>query len=240
MTELHILASPRISRAGFCAVLNAARSPARDEAAAMYDACVVRRADSCVLLAFFRHESQFGTDPNAVTITAGKNAGALRAGPRAYQIRRGFAWYRTWTAGVEDWADLMVRYAARGVVTVEQTAPIYAPASDNNSPPAYIAAVRADVARWRARYPVEPPAARMGRVIFDGARVRSAPRLDAPILATLRAGAAVTIDHIIADGAPVPSADGSRRWARVVTPRDGYMVAGYMAAYLVAEVPDAL
>lgn len=157
MAGLLIFAAPRISRDGFTAVLRAARSPALPESDAMYTAAADRGADPAVLLAFFHHESQYGTHPNAITVTAGKNAGALRAGPRAFQIKNGFAWYRRWADGAADWADLLLRYAADGVTSVEQTAPIYAPAWDHNSPPAYIAAVKADVARWQLQYPPAPP-----------------------------------------------------------------------------------
>jgi hypothetical protein len=49
-----------------------------------------------------------------------------------------------------DWcAYIKRRYIDRGLLTVEQAIPIYAPSSDHNAPDRYIAAVRASVAQWQ-------------------------------------------------------------------------------------------
>ncbi len=210
--ELPLSSPPRISAATFARVLADAGSPAASEAAACYRAAVAHGIDPAVLLAVFRHESQHGTDPRAVTIRAGKNWGALRSGGWAYKVANGFAWYRTWADGADACAALLARYVGRGLTTVEAAIPVYAPSSDHNTPAAYIAAVRADVARWAAseratedrRYVV------IGRL---GANIRERPSTTSRDIGDLRTGQVVSVDHIVADGEAVA---GSRRWAALV------------------------
>lgn len=214
--ELTLAAPPRITLATFARVLADLRSPAAVEAPACYAAGVARGIDPSVLLALFRHESQCGTDPNAVTITAGRNWGALRSGGRAYKVASGFAWYHTWADGADACAALLARYVARGLTTVEAAIPVYAPAKDRNTPAAYIAAVRADVARWQA---AERALIDRRYVVTTAARLRAGPSRQSDIIRTLPAGLIVPVDHIIGDGEAVPVAGGgtSRRWAALTT-----------------------
>jgi hypothetical protein len=141
-------------------VLRDARSPAAADAC--YQAIIDHGIDPAVGLAFFRHESSFGTAGVAartkgwgnIVVAALACVGA--ASRRTGQDGR-FAAYATWADGAHDWAAYMrCRYLERGMATVESIIPIYAPSSDGNKPSAYIAAVRADVARWVAQG--DPPA----------------------------------------------------------------------------------
>lgn len=146
---MRIISSPRISPDQFARVLIDAGSPAAPEAAACYQRIVARGADPAIALAMFRHESAYGKQGAARRT---KNWGNLRKSlGHARAVTGGWAWYNTWADGAEDWALLMASYAARGLTTLSQVIPIYAPSSDGNHPAAYIAAVLADVANWQAQ-----------------------------------------------------------------------------------------
>lgn len=216
--DLTFLSSPRVSLGTFARVLDDAGSPAAPEAGAIYAMLIARGLDPAVALAFFQHESQYGTDPNAVTLRAGRNWGALRRGRRAYKVANSFAWYATWLDGIMDWCDLIRgRYIGRGLDTVERAIPVYAPAKDRNKPAAYIAAVRALVSRWQA---AEQATVDRRYVVREAARLRAGPSRQHAHLKTLPAGLVVSVDHIIADGEAVPSLAGpgtSRRWAALAT-----------------------
>lgn len=224
---LAFLAPPRVSRAGFCAILSAAASPAAGEGGACYDAFLSYGLDPAIALAFFRHESTYGT---AGVARRTRNWGNLRKGQghEAHTLA-GWAWYRRWVDGARDWAALIARaYVPRGWDTVEAAIPHYAPASDNNAPARYIAAVRADVARWAARSPADgPTAARQMAVREAGTRVRATPSLAGQILRTLAAGQVVAV-AAEAQGGAVPRLGGATTWARITAPVDGYVALGLL------------
>ncbi|HEX5501124.1 MAG TPA: peptidoglycan recognition family protein [Thermomicrobiales bacterium] len=156
--EDEVIAGPsRMSRAAFEQVLVAAGSPAAPEAGAMYDALVAAGVRAEILLAFFRHESQYGKlgichdydtrNPGNVRSPEQPGAGAIidtRGGP--------FTKYPTWAAGARDWAARLLgpKYAGSGLTTVRQVIPKYAPSSDNNQPASYIRAVLDSVTGWAA------------------------------------------------------------------------------------------
>jgi hypothetical protein len=61
-----------------------------------------------------------------------------------------FRWYATWEGGFEDWYRLLTtEYLSRGLVTVQQSIPVYAPSREND-PGASRAAVMSAVDPWRA------------------------------------------------------------------------------------------
>ncbi|MFO7255999.1 MAG: N-acetylmuramoyl-L-alanine amidase [Bacillota bacterium] len=145
---------PDLSRERFIQVLQEAGSPAAPEAGAGYDEVVKRRVSPAFALAIFRHESRFGL-VGIVPQYDLKNPGATRStrtgvGTVVEIPGRGpFVRYPSWTAG---WADLAERlvdptyaYARAGAVTIEQIIPIWAPATDGNSPESYIQAVVASM-----------------------------------------------------------------------------------------------
>jgi len=142
--------APRITEATFTRVLEGARSPAAAEAAACYAACVAAGCDPAVALAFFGHESTYGTAGLAVRT---KNWGNLRRGRRGVvrpTATGPFAFYATWTDSLRDWCDLLAGpvYAGDGLHTVGQILPRYAPSSDGNAPARYAQAVCDSVNRW--------------------------------------------------------------------------------------------
>lgn len=139
-------------------VLRERNSPALAEARAAYDALLQYRVSIAFLLAIFGHESQYGTDPNAIVVKYDtKNPGNCRSprmgNPPVINTPRGpFVKYPTWVAG---WADLAWRlvdpdyvYVKEGRKTIRQVIERFAPATDGNVPSAYITAVVRDMGRW--------------------------------------------------------------------------------------------
>lgn len=147
---------PRISRQKFAAILATARSPAASDADACWRAVAQEGVDPLFALAIFHHESRLGT----VGIVAQydlRNPGATRTsrtgeGEAVVIPGRGQFWrYPTWEAGFRDLARRLVDpnfvYRRQGAETVEMIIPLWAPASDGNTPASYIAAVRAFMAQ---------------------------------------------------------------------------------------------
>lgn len=97
-------------------------------------------------LAFFHHESVYGTLGVAVTT---HSLGNIRCTPGWSLCFQGFRYYPSWGDGAHDWFKLMASYRAGGLDTLPEIIPVYAPAKDGNNTIAYIQAVRDDVARWR-------------------------------------------------------------------------------------------
>lgn len=110
--------------------------------------------DPAYALAFFIHESGAGTNPQWAGIKPGgsttHNVGNIICAGYDTCFGR-FRDYASWEEGIEDWYKLIaVEYiAGRGIQTLEQIIPIYAPASDNNYPAGYIQAVATMVEAWR-------------------------------------------------------------------------------------------
>lgn len=158
MTSPRIAAPPSMTDDAFVGVLESARSPAAPVAATCYAVCLSRGVDPAIALAFFQHESSYGT-AGAARLT--RNWGNLRAGKRAYQVapvagsRGQFAWYHVWPESLMDFCELLrgPLYEGAGLVTVAQVIPKYAPSSDGNAPARYIAAVERAVAGWAAADP---------------------------------------------------------------------------------------
>jgi len=151
MSDLLLISPPRITRALFAQMLQTAHSPATSEAQVCYDRIVAHGVDPAIALAFFRHESQFGTAGAAVQT---RNWGNLRKGQgKATGTLSGFATYARWADSADDWAALIADYYVRqrGLTTVETTIPVYAPSSDGNAPAAYVADVLRSVAAWQAQ-----------------------------------------------------------------------------------------
>lgn len=109
--------------------------------------------DPAYALAFFIHESSAGTNPNWAGIkpdgTTTHNIGNIICAGYDSCFGR-FRDYPNWQTGIEDWYALIkVEYVeGRGVHTVEQIIPIYAPASENNVA-LYIKVINRLVDSWR-------------------------------------------------------------------------------------------
>lgn len=142
-----VIGPPTLSAAFVNHVLSQAHSPAQGTGQALYALSQQYTIDDAYALAFFQHESLFGTTGVA---RATKSLGNIRCTP-GYQCIDGFRAYRSWQAGYQDWyaliKNLYVNQWHRS--TVSAIIPLYAPASDGNDVGAYIAAVDEAVTIWR-------------------------------------------------------------------------------------------
>lgn len=152
-----VRATPRISPALFHEVLTKAGSPALPENAGdtLWRIAVDASLDPAVALAFFQHESTYGTRGLARTT---KSWGNQRRSPtglgtvREIPGRGPFAHFRTWADSLRDWCAIINGpvYAGAGRATVGAIVPVYAPSSDGNVPARYVRAVCTAVAAWEA------------------------------------------------------------------------------------------
>lgn len=128
-------------------VLASYGSPAQGKGQALYDLGVKYGIDPVYALAFFMHESSFGTT-GVARVT--HSLGNIRVTP-GYQDFQGYRRYTSWEEGFEDWYKLIkIQYIEQwSLTTVDQIVPVYAPSADHNDVDAYIHAVEQAVDTWR-------------------------------------------------------------------------------------------
>lgn len=153
-----IVGPPTISAAFIDQVLGSHNSPATGTGQDLYALGVKYGIDPVYALAFFHHESSYGTTGEARATRSLGNERCIQDRPCT---ANGYAQMYSWVDGYEHWYSLMLYGYVRGQVTigivghpcstVEQIIPVYAPASDHNDVQAYIAAIEQDVAQWRAK-----------------------------------------------------------------------------------------
>jgi hypothetical protein len=148
-----VLGRPALSASFVNRVLAAYHSPAVGTGQALYDLSLRYGIADEYALAFFLHESAFGTT-GVARVT--RSLGNIRCSD-GYRCIAGYRVYATWQAGYEDWFKLIkFEYVTGQVsrkcpcVTIQQIIPIYAPASDHNNESAYMAAILSAVAAWRS------------------------------------------------------------------------------------------
>lgn len=152
---------PRISRDEFARVLQKFNSPCAPIAAECYDTITSTGLDPAVALAFFAHESTFGTRGVAVeTLNWGNVRKAFKPERAVGTHPRNFVIFRSWQDGLRDWCErINARYIdERGLDTVEKAIPVYAPSSDGNNVQAYIDKVTRLVSTWIAEDQATNPA----------------------------------------------------------------------------------
>lgn len=142
-----VIGKPSISANLINRVLCSASSPACGTGAALYADGIRYGIDPVYALAFFEHESAFGTT-GVARVT--RSLGNIRCTP-GYACLYSFRAYATWQAGYVDWYRLILNLYIKQwhLTTVEQIIPVYAPARDGNDPQAYTAAVENAVNQWR-------------------------------------------------------------------------------------------
>jgi N-acetyl-anhydromuramyl-L-alanine amidase AmpD len=129
-------------------------SPALEDADAIdyWQASIDAGVNPFFMLAIFNHESHMGRDQGSTIMREKtKNPGALRPHAGEPSLSDGispsyFRKYSSWLDGWKDMAGHLHRYYAGKKPS--EVFPIWAPASDNNSPTGYIAAVLRDLQRW--------------------------------------------------------------------------------------------
>jgi hypothetical protein len=187
--------APRISRAQFVRVLEQYQSPCASIGGECYDIVCGYGLDPAVALAFFGHESTFGTQGIAVET---RNWGNVRTPVKPERASgthpRNFVIFRTWQDGLRDWCErINGRYIAeRGLLTVAQAIPVYAPASDGNNEQRYIKHVTELVERWQ-REDLATPASLTDALLqasfaAGGAQPQPSQAFYQYMLAELRAG----------------------------------------------------
>jgi hypothetical protein len=147
-----VLGKPTITADFINQVLASYNSPAAGKGQALYDLGVKYGIDPVYALAFFMHESLFGSTGVARTTLSLGNLRCIQTRPCADQNIGGFAQMLSWEDGFEQWYKLIRNlYVAQwGLVTVDQIIPTYAPSSDHNNVAGYIAALKHEIDTWHA------------------------------------------------------------------------------------------
>jgi Mannosyl-glycoprotein endo-beta-N-acetylglucosaminidase len=142
-----VVGPPTITATQINEVLAYYHSPAQNKGQALYDYGKDYDIDPAFALAFFMHESSFGTQGVAKTT---HSLGNIRS-TSGYANYDGYRSYKTWEEGFEDWYRLIAQqYVDKwGLSTVEQIIPVYAPSEDNNDEVSYIHSIEHAVDIWR-------------------------------------------------------------------------------------------
>jgi hypothetical protein len=147
-TPYTVVASPSLPVAFIDQVLSTYHSPAAGKGQSLYDLGKQYGIDPAFALAFFMHESSFGTQGEA---TKSLSLGNLRCIPN-YRCADNFAQFDSWEDGFKAWYQLIRNlYVAQwGLTTVDQIIPKYAPAADHNDEAAYIGSLKHALDVWHA------------------------------------------------------------------------------------------
>ncbi len=142
-----VVSAPTVTASLIDQVLTNAHSPAQGLGTVFYRLGVKSGIDPAFALAFFHHESNYGTRGMAVLT---HSLGNIRCTPGFPSCLGGYRSYASWEQGIADWYLLIHdSYVGQGRDTVAAILPVYAPADDGNDVNAYLRAVMEDVARWR-------------------------------------------------------------------------------------------
>jgi hypothetical protein len=157
-TAYDYAAPPSISRDVYIAIWCEAGSEACQEAGAMYDILVEAGIDPVVEAAQASHETGLGTagvggpgirNPHGVQCHAGDG----RVADSRVPWGNGCAGvYASYSDAVRTWARVIIlEYVNAGLTTPALAVWKYAPTSDGNNPPAYIADMERKIDAWRAQ-----------------------------------------------------------------------------------------
>ena len=97
------MSAPTLSVDTINKILAAYNSPAAGKGQALYELGKQYGIDPAFALAFFMHESTFGTRGEA---TSSLSLGNLRCIPHT-QCTDGYAWFPSWEAGFKAWYELI-------------------------------------------------------------------------------------------------------------------------------------
>ncbi len=146
--QFSVLSQPQLSPDFLNQILAAYHSPAAGTGQALYNLGRAYGINSDFALAFFGHESSFGTQGEA---RSSLSLGNLRCIPN-FKCQDGYAWFPSWEAGFQAWYALIRNLYVNqwGLTTIEQIIPRYAPPSDNNNDAAYIYELKVFLTTWYA------------------------------------------------------------------------------------------
>jgi Mannosyl-glycoprotein endo-beta-N-acetylglucosaminidase len=137
-----VVGTPDISASFIDSVLKNAGSPASGIGQAMDQYGAQYQIKPSFALAVFHHESIYGLKGVA---PYNHSIGNIR-NPNG----NGYKSYATWQQSVQDFYQLIkTGYVDKGLTTISQIIPVYAPSSDGNNPTAYTQAVQSDMATWQ-------------------------------------------------------------------------------------------
>lgn len=152
MGPYSVLGKPTVTADLINRVLASYNSPAAGLGQQMYDLGVKYGIDPVYALAFFMHESLFGTTGEARATLSLGNLRCIPTRPCIDQDRGGYAQMYSWVDGFEQWYKLIRNlYVAQwGRVTIDQIIPKYAPNSDGNDEAGYIAVLKHEIDVWHS------------------------------------------------------------------------------------------
>ncbi|MGB8345917.1 MAG: glucosaminidase domain-containing protein [Ktedonobacteraceae bacterium] len=147
-----VLGKPSLSVAFMNNVLAYYHSPAAGLAQYLYNDGVQYGIDPAYALAFFMHESLFGTT-GVARVT--KSLGNMRCVPQFACLQTsdgGYAIFSSWQQSFVEWFKLIrnLYIVQLGEVTIDQIIPTYAPSSDHNNEAEYIATLKYELNSWHA------------------------------------------------------------------------------------------
>jgi len=152
-SELSVVGGPSITAEKIDEVLEKAGSPAKGTSEAFIYYGEQTNIDPAIALAFFAHESNYGTKGVAAKTNS---IGNIRYREGCYDkytsdVSGDFCVYSTWEDSIKAWFELISGngYAGTGLDTVEKIIPKYAPQEDNNDEETYINSVREKVGKYR-------------------------------------------------------------------------------------------
>jgi hypothetical protein len=147
-----IYGKPSLAASQIDAILSAYHSPAAGQGQTLYALSEQFGIDDAYPLAFFFHESNFGTQGEARTTRSLGNLRCIDGAQCIDQDRGGYAAFANWHDGFQAWFVLITSglYKGDGLTTLETIIPRYAPSADNNNEQGYISGVLYCVTNWQA------------------------------------------------------------------------------------------
>lgn len=142
-----VTVAPTITASYIDSQLCTHNSPACHTGQSMYALGAKYGVDPAFALAFFWHESAYGTTGIAPSHHSMSNTRCIPS----LACVGGYASFQTWQQSYEEWYQLILSntYAGGGRATVEQIIPVYAPSTENDVQ-AYISSVESSVAQYRS------------------------------------------------------------------------------------------
>jgi len=152
-----LIGKPSLSVAFMNRVLAYYGSPASGLGQTFYNDGRAYGIDPAYALAFFQHESSFGTAGAARFTKSIGNSRCTRVEDYCFQnnVDGSYAGYNSWQSGINGWYWQIEQYINGGLtgtrlVTIDQIIPVYAPSGDQNNVAAYEAALKASINLWHS------------------------------------------------------------------------------------------